>query len=71
MLTKSIPIMLKYRKVEQKQHMFNVLEARAITCFNTGNLVYKDTHPNRFRSGHVTRVIGEEGWMDGYLHVSY
>ena len=74
MLTKSIPMVLNYRKVEHKHHTFNVMEACAIMCFNTGNLVFKDICPNRFRT-----CDKDDRWCleracegkDGYLHVRW
>ena len=48
LLMKSVPIIINTRKVLHEHHTFNTMEARAITCFNTGNLVFKDSNPHKF-----------------------
>ena len=50
------------------------MEARAVTCFNTGNMILKDTNPHQFRF----RDTGD-GWCleracdgkDSYDHVRF
>ena len=74
MLLKSIPMVPHYRKVEHEHHRFDVSRARAITCFNTGNLVFKDTCPNMFRArdqGNRDCLEPACGGRDSYLHVRY
>ena len=74
MLTKSVPMVLNTRKVNHEHYVFNVMEARAITCFNTGNLIFKDQNPYQFRS----RDKGDR-WcleracdgLDSYTHVRF
>ena len=44
-----------YRKVEHEHHKFNMMEARAIMCFNTGNLVFKNICVTR-TLGHMRRM---------------
>ena len=74
MLLKSIPMVPHYRKVEHEHHRFDVSRARAITCFNTGNLVFKDTCPNMFRThdqGNRDCLEPACAGRDSYLHVRY
>ena len=75
MITKSIPmVMNSNRKVLHEHYTFNVMEARAITCFNTGNLIFKEWNPQHFRSRYQgdrwCLVTACEG-RDSYQHVRY
>ena len=45
--------MLKMAFYAQQLHSFNTMEARAITCFNMGNLVFKDWNPHKFTGKHA------------------
>ena len=75
MITKSIPMVATVnRKVTHEHYVFNVMEARAVTCFNTGNLVFKDSNPHLFRN----RDKGDRWCLeracegrDSYEHVRY
>ena len=73
-MVKSIPMIPHSQKYEREHYEFDVMRARAITCFNTGNLVFKDTCPYLFR----TRDQGDRkclepacGGEDSYIHVRF
>ena len=74
LLTKTIPIIVSTRKFTHEHHTFSTMEERAITCFNTGNLVFKDTCPNMFREKHIfdrfCMFLGCDG-RDSYAHVRF
>ena len=74
MITKSIPMVAITRKVTHEHYVFNMMQARALTCFNTGNLVFKDLNPHQFRN----RDKGDQWCLerafegkDFYEHVRY
>ena len=74
MTIKKLPMVANYRKVEHEHWRFNMMEARAITCFNTGNLVFKDSNPHQMR----TRNKGDRWCLgsacegrDSYMYVRY
>ena len=47
----SIPLVATARKETHEHYVFNVMEVRAVTCFNTWNLLLKDSNPYKlFRS---------------------
>ena len=46
----SVPIILNMMKVDHEDHIFNTMEARAITCFNMGNLIFKILTPKFIRT---------------------
>ena len=74
MITKSILMVLNTRKVNHEHYTFTVMEARAITCFNTANLIFKDWNPQRFRSKDKGDRWCLERACDGrdsYEHVRY
>ena len=73
LLRKSIPIILNTRKVLHEHQTFTPMEERAITCFNTGNLVFKDTCPNKFKGKHEDRwcLVNICEGRDSYHHVRY
>ena len=73
-MVKTIPMIPHSQKYEREHYEFDVMRARAITCFNTGNLVFKDTCPYLFR----TRDQGDRkclepacGGEDSYIHVRF
>ena len=74
LLRKTIPIIINTRKVIHEHHTFSTMEARAITCFNTGNLGFKDTCPNLFREKDITdrwcMFFGCTG-RDSYVHARW
>ena len=49
MLNKHIPMVQVARKIapEHQEEDFTEAETRAVMCFNTGNLVFKKSHPHR------------------------
>ena len=55
LLRKFVPSIINMRKVDHQHHTFNTMEARAITCFNMGNLVFKDSNPHKdkLKGNHV------------------
>ena len=77
MLAKSVPMLVGSRKIKHDHHMedFTPMEARAITCFNTGNLVFKTLCPQKFRTqdNDKDRSCLERacGGVDSYSHVRF
>ena len=74
LLLKSVPIIVNTRKVLHQHHMFNTMEARAITCFNTGNLVFKDWNPHKFTGKHAGDrwcLFSVCEGRDSYYHVRF
>ena len=77
MLAKSVPMLVGSRKIKHEHHMedFTPMEARAITCFNTGNLVFKTLCPQKFRTqdNDKDRSCLERacGGVDSYSHVRF
>ena len=70
----SVLMIIHTLKFVHEHYEFDVMSARAIMCFNTGNLVFKDTCPYQFR----TRDQGSKGCLekacgglDSYSHVRY
>ena len=74
LLRKSVPIIVNTRKVVHSHHLFNTMEARAITCFNTGNLVFKATRgwemPPKYQGDKWCMFRQCEG-VDSYHHARY
>ena len=73
-MVKTIPMIPHTQKYIREHYEFDVMSARAITCFNMGNLVFKDTCPHIFR----TRDQGSRnclepacGGEDSYIHVRF
>ena len=73
-MVKTIPMIPHTLKYIREHYEFDVMSARAITCFNTGNLVFKDTCPHMFRTrdqGSRSCLEPACGGEDSYIHVRF
>ena len=77
-LVKSIPMISCTRYKFDKEHLdstkFSNMEARALSCFNTGNLVTKCTRPYMMRTrdkGDRSCLFVACGGVDSYHHIRY
>ena len=81
-LLKSIPMITatsnvpgrKFEKEHLNANKFSNMEARALSCFNTGNLVTKATRPHMMRSkdkGDRKCLFPACGGVDSYHHIRW
>ena len=69
-----VPGVTVTRKVIHEHHTYDVMKARAISCYNTANLVFKTTCPHMFRTrdqGDKSCLFPQCDGYDSYVHVRY
>ena len=75
MLLKSIPMIFITSRKFEKEHLdankFSNMEARALSCFNTGNLAMKTTRPFMMRTKHRKCLFDACGSDDSYQHIHW
>ena len=77
-LLKSIPMIYLTNRKFEKEHLnssnFSNMEARALSCYNTGNLITKCTRPFMMRTrdqGDRSCLFNACGGKDSYSHIRY